>query len=241
MRYKIKTDKNLIRTKGITMLLIALLCMIVTVGDVDAEENVTYSFGHFYYHSHEGYVSICGYLGRETEVMIPASISGKPVSEIESGTFEGCDTIEIITVPDTVVLVYDDSFTGAASLNKIISSTEGVVIKAEERVSVEYTSDSPGEQAESEIVTGNPDTEVSHFDTEIGTSSYEDNEEPEVELVASDGNSQPTTEKVEEVPHTLALRTETPEFPTAILISLVGVAFGVLIFACIRMAQRKKK
>ena len=57
-------------------------------------------------------------------------MSGRPVSEIESGSFNRCNTIETITVPDTVVMVYEDSFTGVVSLKKIISHTVGVEIQA---------------------------------------------------------------------------------------------------------------
>ena len=129
--------KRIISSMLIMFLLIALI-----PAQVQAEEDTTrYSFGHFYYHSHNGYVSICGYLGRETEVEIPSVMSGRPVSEIESGSFQGCDTIETITVPDTVVMVYEDSFTGAASLKKIISHTVGVEIKADSGVTIEYVND----------------------------------------------------------------------------------------------------
>lgn len=123
-------------------MLIMFLLIVLIPAQVQAEEDTTrYSFGHFYYHSHNGYVSICGYLGRETEVEIPSVMSGRPVSEIESGSFQGCDTIETITVPDTVVMVYEDSFSGAASLKKIISHTVGVEIKADSGVTIEYVND----------------------------------------------------------------------------------------------------
>ena len=123
-------------------MLIMFLLIALIPAQVRAEEDTTrYSFGHFYYHSHNGYVSICGYLGRETEVEIPSVMSGRPVSEIESGSFQGCNTIETITVPDTVVMVYEDSFSGAASLKKIISHTVGVEIKADSGVTIEYVND----------------------------------------------------------------------------------------------------
>ena len=126
----------------ISSMLIMFLLTALIPAQVQAEEDTNrYSFGHFYYHSHNGYVSICGYLGRETEVEIPSVMSGRPVSEIESGSFQGCNTIETITVPDTVVMVYEDSFTGAASLKKIISHTVGVEIKADSGVTIQYVND----------------------------------------------------------------------------------------------------
>lgn len=61
-------------------------------------DDTKYSHGYFYYHVHEGYVSICGYFGGEKAVEIPSSIAGKPVSEIEHNAFKGCSSIEQIEV-----------------------------------------------------------------------------------------------------------------------------------------------
>ena len=183
----------------ITMLSMAFLFVLFYGKDIRAKEDNIYSFGHFYYHYHEGYVSICGYLGRETEVVIPSSIAGKPVSEIESGSFNGCNTIEIITVPDTVVLVYEDSFTGSSSLKKIVTATVGITIKAGDGVSIEYVSDQ-GEAKRQEIVTDkkkdineetgdNENTDVS-TNIEIGDFVYEEDGEeyPEKRIIIPDSN-----------------------------------------------------
>ena len=162
------------------MLIIFLLIALIPA-QVRAEEDTTrYSFGHFYYHSHNGYVSICGYLGRETEVLIPSIISGRPVSEIESGSFNGCNTIETITVPDTVVMVYEDSFTGASSLKKIISHTVGVEIKADSGVTIEYVNDNNNQPAD-ETVPSESASPAEETDPSGGTN-------PPVETIPSDDN-----------------------------------------------------
>lgn len=80
----------------------------------------TYSSGYFYYRSYDGYVSVCGYFGDETTVEIPATIAAKPVSIIESGAFDGCDTVTQILLPDTVMEVQDGAFSGAANLNSVL-------------------------------------------------------------------------------------------------------------------------
>lgn len=131
------------------------------------EDETKYSSGHFYYHSHDGYVSICGYLGRETEIVIPSTMSGRPVAEIESGAFNGCNSIEVITIPDTVVLVYDDSFTGAASLKKIISNTSGVTIVAAPGVEIVYA----GEQTVTPDPTATPSPTTTQVPTTTATPS----------------------------------------------------------------------
>lgn len=153
----------------ISSMLIMFLLIALIPAQVQAEEDTTrYSFGHFYYHSHNGYVSICGYLGRETEVEIPSVMSGRPVSEIESGSFQGCNTIETITVPDTVVMVYEDSFTGAASLKKIISHTVGVEIKADSGVTIEYVNDD-NHQPEDETNPSEPAGPSEETNPSVGT------------------------------------------------------------------------
>ena len=122
-------------------IVLMLTVMILFSMDLYASQNdIVYSAGHFYYHSYPGYVSICGYIGDETDISIPSSISGKPVSVIESNAFDGCDSIKTIEVPDTVMKVAEDSFTGAGSLERIVSHTVDVTINAGEGVSVEYTS-----------------------------------------------------------------------------------------------------
>ena len=153
----------------ISSMLIMFLLIVLIPAQVQAEEDTNrYSFGHFYYHSHNGYVSICGYLGRETEVEIPSVMSGRPVSEIESGSFQGCNTIETITVPDTVVMVYEDSFTGAASLKKIISHTVGVEIKADSGVTIEYVNDD-NHQPEDETNSSEPASPTEETNPSGGT------------------------------------------------------------------------
>lgn len=160
------------------MLIMFLLIGLIPV-QVRAEEDTNrYSFGHFYYHSHNGYVSICGYLGRETEVEIPSVMSGRPVSEIESGSFQGCNTIETIIVPDTVVMVYEDSFTGASSLKKIISHTVGVEIKADSGVTIEYVNDN-NHQPEDETNPSEPAGPSEETNPSGGTNPPEETTPPE--------------------------------------------------------------
>lgn len=121
--------------KKIGMILCTFVMLFVISTNVQAAET-TYSEGHFYYHVHDGYMSISGYLGRETEVVVPSSIAGKPVSEIEDHAFDGCGTIKSITVPDTVTSIGESAFTGADSLEKVISQTEGVNIVVKENVTI---------------------------------------------------------------------------------------------------------
>ncbi len=130
-----------------TGMFIVLLFLLLLPFSVSAADQETYSSGHFYYHAYPGYVSISGYLGTETEVEIPSSLAGKPVSEIEDHAFDGCGSVKQITIPDTVTKIGVDAFKGAEALEKIISNTKNVSIVAEEKVTIEtdYAADGSDE------------------------------------------------------------------------------------------------
>lgn len=166
-----------------TLVLVTFIMVLFPLAVFATEDNTKYSSGHFYYHDHEGYVSICGYLGKETDISIPANISGKPVSEIESGAFNGCDSIKSIEVPDTVMMVADDSFTGAGSLEKIVSHTVGVNITADQGVNIDYASEKNGsanitnDKQETANTTSKNDkqTQTEQKDTDNNTSASDEN------------------------------------------------------------------
>jgi len=119
-------------------MVIAALFAAVTLAFTAFADDTKYSHGYFYYHVHEGYVSICGYFGSEKTVEIPSSIAGRPVSEIEHNAFKGCSSIEQIEVPDTIMYSYDDSFAGASSLKTISCKSAEVKIIAPKGVEVFY-------------------------------------------------------------------------------------------------------
>ncbi|SHK66092.1 leucine-rich repeat protein [Hespellia stercorisuis] len=163
--------------KKIGMIICTFVMLFVISTNVQAAET-TYSEGHFYYHVHDGYMSISGYLGRETEVVIPSNIAGKPVSEIEDHAFDGCNTLKSITVPDTVTRIGESAFTGADSLEKVISQTEGVNIVVKENVTIiddfsgELTSDTKPDDNES-----NSDTTIESGSEGIGEAGHEEPED----------------------------------------------------------------
>ena len=152
--------------KKIITMIASLLAAVLALTFTAFADDTKYSYGHFYYHDHDGYVSIAGYLGSETDIEIPSSIAGKPVSEIESGAFVGCGSIERITVPDTVVMVYPESFTGAGALQKIICESEisgitapaGVEIVQPEVTTVTTTAPPPVQSSDTSDSTGSSST-----------------------------------------------------------------------------------
>lgn len=162
--------------------ILCVLCFPIIV-KADEPDNTKYSAGNFYYHVHEGYVSICGYVGDDTEIIIPSNIAGSPVSEIESKAFDGCNTIETITIPETVDTLYDDSFSEMTSLKKVICNTINVNINVGDGIEVEYTTVLQGNNENTsekpENTTENPDNKpekdtVNNTDEDTNKGSKDD-------------------------------------------------------------------
>lgn len=79
--------------------------------------------------SAERWAAVCGYTGAETDVQIPSVIGrGIIVSEIDDNAFDGCGSIQILTIPDTIMKVGDMSFIGMNNLKAVISKTQGINI-----------------------------------------------------------------------------------------------------------------
>ena len=104
--------------RKIYLTLVGLFFSLLLALPVQAAE-VVYSDGFFQYHVYEGYNSICGYFGKETTVTVPSSIAGRPVSRIEEGAFDGCNTIKKLVLPDTIMEIEDNAFSGAQNLETI--------------------------------------------------------------------------------------------------------------------------
>jgi hypothetical protein len=156
---KMKFAREMMK-KSFFIVLSVILCVLCfpIIVKADEPDNTKYSAGNFYYHVHEGYVSICGYVGDDTEIIIPSNIAGSPVSEIESKAFDGCDTIETITIPETVDTLYDDSFSGMTSLKKVICNTINVNINVGDGIEVEYTTVLQGNDDNTSKQQGNDET-----------------------------------------------------------------------------------
>ncbi len=64
-------------------------------------------------------ISLIDYTGSAEELEIPAEMNGKPVTSIESGAFEGCDSIVSITVPESISSIGESAFAGCENLGTI--------------------------------------------------------------------------------------------------------------------------
>ena len=73
-------------------------------------------------------ISLIDYTGSAEELEIPAEMNGKPVASIESGAFEGCDSIVSVTVPESVSSIGESAFAGCENLAVITIQNPDCVI-----------------------------------------------------------------------------------------------------------------
>lgn len=87
--------------------------------------------------SAERWAAVCGYTGTETDVEISSIIGrGIIVSEIDDYAFDGCNSIQILTIPDTIMKVGDMSFIGMNNLKAVISKTQEINIIVKDNVKI---------------------------------------------------------------------------------------------------------
>ena len=67
-------------------------------------------------------VTICGYEGKNTDLVIPEEINGRAVSAIDNDTFAQNDGITSLVVPPSVVSIGEGSFNGCTKLENITLS-----------------------------------------------------------------------------------------------------------------------
>lgn len=119
---------------------VLLLTILSNVNISYGEENIsieTYDGIRYRVNTGERWASVCGYVGDAEDVVIPSMVGrGIIVSEIEEHAFDGCNTIKILTIPDTIMSIGDTSFLGMGSLKAVISKTEGVNIVVRENVKI---------------------------------------------------------------------------------------------------------
>lgn len=69
----------------------------------------------FIYKITDGYATVIGYSGLESEIVIPKKLGGKTVKVIEENAFKGMVGLKKVTIPDTVTAI-DYAFTGCLDL-----------------------------------------------------------------------------------------------------------------------------
>ncbi|MBE6584880.1 MAG: hypothetical protein E7649_07930, partial [Ruminococcaceae bacterium] len=66
-----------------------------------------------------GYFTVSDYTGNASEVIIPSTYMGKPVTSIGEDAFNGCSSLESIEIPSSVTSIGDWAFENCSSLTSI--------------------------------------------------------------------------------------------------------------------------
>ncbi len=139
------------------MLLIVLLSVMIIINtNAFAEvlsETEVYNGIRYHINKDERWASVCGYDGNAEDLVIPSRISkGIIVSEIEGAAFDGCSSIKVLEIPDTIMKIDETAFLGMDNLKFVVSNTSGVNIVVKEDVKIvlkrselESASESPEE------------------------------------------------------------------------------------------------
>ena len=107
-----KKIKSLIYA-GLGLVLCVLLC-----GGIGMTAQAE-SDGYFTYKENESGITITGYVGDETELVIPGKINDKKVTDIGALAFQNCSSLTSITIPAGVKSIEWCAFYGCSGLTSI--------------------------------------------------------------------------------------------------------------------------
>lgn len=77
------------------------------------------TYGNFEYTINNSNITITGYNGTDTNIIIPSEINGKAVTQIGDSAFYDCTDLESITIPNSVIQIGDSAFFYCSSLESV--------------------------------------------------------------------------------------------------------------------------
>lgn len=107
--------------KGILALLLTAVMMGgILTGTMKARAEITtYTSGDYIYSLKDGNAIIRKYKGTDANLVIPATLDGHPVTALGSYSFNGCDTLVEVTVPEGVAEIHNDVFDECKNLTTL--------------------------------------------------------------------------------------------------------------------------
>lgn len=128
--------KKILKSLLVCMVMIAMV--LLNNNYVKAEDIIeVYDGVKYRVNNEQKWASICGYSGDATDLEIPFMVGrGIIVSQIDDHAFDGCASVRILTLPDTIVKVGDMSFIGMDNLQAVISKAQGINIVVRDNVKI---------------------------------------------------------------------------------------------------------
>ena len=124
--------------KGFLVCMVMIATVLLNNNYVKAEDTIeVYDGVKYRVNNEQKWASICGYSGDATDLEIPFMVGrGIIVSQIDDHAFDGCSSVRILTLPDTIVKVGDMSFIGMDNLQAVISKAQGINIVVRDNVKI---------------------------------------------------------------------------------------------------------
>lgn len=124
--------------KGLLVCMVMIATVLLNNNYVKAEDTIeVYDGVKYRVNNEQKWASICGYSGDATDLEIPFMVGrGIIVSQIDDHAFDGCSSVRILTLPDTIVKVGNMSFIGMDNLQAVISKAQGINIVVRDNVKI---------------------------------------------------------------------------------------------------------
>ncbi|MGM9641632.1 MAG: leucine-rich repeat domain-containing protein, partial [Eubacteriales bacterium] len=106
--------------KATWLAIILALCCALTLTACDNGTNHGYKDLEYTLNSDESGYCVSG-IGTctDTDIVIPETHNGEPVTSIGQSAFSGCTKLSSVTIPDSVTSIGEDAFLGCTSLTSI--------------------------------------------------------------------------------------------------------------------------
>ena len=111
--------------------IMALVALLMVLGAVSMGVSAATEFteGYFKYIVEGEHVTITGYFGAESEVVIYDYIASKPVTRIQGQIFKNNSKLTKVTVPETVTEIDDDLFLNIPTLKTVVVQSKSITVK----------------------------------------------------------------------------------------------------------------
>ena len=121
--------------KYVKLFAVFALCLAALCGVSEAAESPA---ADFEYVAEDGGLTVTGYRGVATEVVIPAQIEGLPVRAIGDEAFNDNDSLTSVTIPGSVTVIGEMAFANCGSLTNVTIG-EGVETIADGAFTYSYS------------------------------------------------------------------------------------------------------